>query len=251
VVAGTAVSLAAAAEIQYSGVMSFVLTMFFIWCPSTSWKQAIYFHPSVEVGGCGELAVGEEVWLYSAENALAVSDVDRPVEVADSELKDVTKLDVLEVFGSVFKVEEGVEEDGIVKEVDRLIDEVDNEVEDVPRLDELETFDHEVNVEEVDNKVEGVTKLDELELFGSGFDVEEAEEEGVEVVVPDCVGTADEVFGTVLRVVKLEDDVWTEAYSEIEDEDLDFDEDLWDDKLELDGESPEGEEVRVNVDGEE
>jgi hypothetical protein len=203
------------------------------------------------VGVCGELAVGEEIWPDSAENAWAVSDVDRPVEVADSELEDVTKLDVLEVFGSVLKVEEGLEEDGMVKEVNRLIDEVDNEVEDATRSDELETFDNEVNAEEVDNKVEDVTKLDELELFGSGFDVEEAEEEGVEVVVPDCVGTADKVFGTVVRVVKLEDDVWTEAYNEIEDEDLDFDEDLEDDKLELDGESPEGEEVRVNVDGDE
>ena len=228
------------------------------------------------MGICGEVAVGEEVWLDSAENALAVKDVDRPVKVADSELKDVTKLDVLDVFGSGFKVEEGVEEDLIVKEVDRLIDEVNNEVEDVTRLDELKAFDNEVNaeeveeevgeermeecvvakevdrlVEEVDNKVEDITKLDELELLDSDFDMEEAEEEGVEVVVPDCFGMADEVFGTVVRAVKLEDDVWTEAYNEIEDEDIDFDEDLEDDKLELDGESPEGEEVWVKVDWDE
>jgi hypothetical protein len=62
-------------------------------------------------------------------------------------------------------------------------------------------------VEVADSELEDVTKPDELELVGSDFDMEEAEKEGGEVVVPDCVGIADEVFGPVVRVVKLEDDV--------------------------------------------
>jgi hypothetical protein len=126
---------------------------------------------------------------------LAVRDVDRPVEVADSELEDVTKPDEIEALGSGFNVEEdlveveegveeGVEESVVVKEVDRL-------------------------VKVADSKLEDVTKLDELELFSGDFNMEESEEEGVEVVVPNCVVIVDEVFSTVVMVFELEDDVRT------------------------------------------
>jgi hypothetical protein len=106
-------------------------------------------------------------------------------------------------------------------------------------------------VEVADSKLEDVTKLDELELFSGDFNMEESEEEGVEVVVPDCVVIVDEVFGTVVMVFELEDDVRTEVYDEIEDVEIDFDEDREDNRRGLDNKGPEGEEVRVDVDGDE
>jgi hypothetical protein len=194
----------------------------------------MYFHPSVAVGMCGEVAVGEEVWLDAAENALTVRDVDRPVEVADSELEDVTKSNELEVFGSGFNVEEGVEEDIVVKEVDWLVD-VDDEVEDTTKLEELEVFSSEFNVEE-----------------GEEEDVDGAVDETIGVVDRDCAEVTDKVFGTVVRVVELEDNARTEVYDEIEDVEIDFDEGLDEDRKELDElkvESPDGVEVRVDVAG--
>jgi hypothetical protein len=152
-----------------------------------------------------------------------MKDADWLVEVPDCEPEDDTELDELKMFGSRFNIEEGAEED-----VDRSVELADSELEDV-------------------------TNPDELEIFGSKFNVEAGEEErgekGVEVVDQDCVGKADEVFDTVIRDVKLEDDVRTEAYDEIEDEEVDFDDDLEEDRRELDDKGPEGEEVQVDVDG--
>jgi hypothetical protein len=123
-----------------------------------------------------------------------MKDADWLVEVPDCEPEDDTELDELKMFGSRFNIEEGAEED-----VDRSVELADSELEDV-------------------------TNPDELEIFGSKFNVEAGEEErgekGVEVVDQDCVGKADEVFDTVIRDVKLEDDVRTEAYDEIEDEEV-------------------------------